>query len=799
MKNLWSNKISRDLTAGLGKLHFLQSQAVLFGSHLNQKPQKMSQRFSHTNYPVSALIEQIDTGELSLPDLQRPFVWDRTKVRDLFDSLYHGYPAGYFLFWSTPASVDSHKVATSEGVARGLKMIVDGQQRLTSLYAVMKGRKVITAENDEQTIRIAFNPITEEFAVTDASRERDSEWLTNISDVWNHEAGEWAFTNAFIDNLSEKGLLGDNRERIGENLSKLSALKNYQFSALELSQDLEIDEVAEVFVRINSKGVDLNSADFILTLMSVHCKEARHRLEDFARAAKKPSLGEASPYNHFLQPSPDQLLRVAVGLGLKRGVLQNAYHSLRGRDPKTREISESAREEQFEKLLSAQEHVLNLTDWHDYMVAVKRAGYRSKDMLTSANNFLYCYLFFLMGRHEYGVGRSELREALARWFFMASLTGRYTGSPETILESDLRRFADAKSADDFVEIIDQVIDTQLTPDFWVVNLPDLLESSAAWSPYLFAYYASLNLLDAKALFSNMKINELFDPGTRQPKSPVERHHLFPKAYLASIGITGTTRRNQIANFAFVEWADNIAISDRNPAEYFPDYFGKLPPSDQQEAAFWHAFPPEWELMEYSEFLRARRIRIAEVVRVGFEHLRKGGVQEPRESRSEGLPTVSDLLRQMETQRVEFKKSARVALELQVPERVINEGVVKTVAAFLNSKGGTLGIGITDDGDVLGLQPDLDYKHQDLDGYQNWLTTLLMNNIGGGVVGAHVSTRYESVGSEVVCLVDVTPSAAPVYAKTTKGDDCFFVRVNNTTRHLTGADVQSYIEGHWKRG
>src|SRR4051812_47769681 len=162
------------------------------------------------------------------------------------------------------------------------------------------------------------------------------------------------------------------------------------------------------------------------------------------------------------------------------------------------------------------------------MVAVKRAGYRSRDMLTSANNFLYCYLFFLIGRHEYGVGQSELREAIARWFFMASLTGRYTGSPETILEADLRRFSDAENADDFVAILDGVIDTQLTSDFWSVTLPDLLDSSAAWSPYLFGYYASLNLLEARALFSNMRINELFDPGVKQTKSPVERHHLFPK-------------------------------------------------------------------------------------------------------------------------------------------------------------------------------------------------------------------------------------------------------------------------------
>ncbi len=758
-----------------------------------------TQRFSHTQHPVNELVEMIDSGALSLPDLQRPFIWERSRVRDLFDSLYRGYPAGYFLFWSTPSPVDSHRVATSEGTAAPLRMIVDGQQRLTSLYSVVKGKNVVTADNDEEPIRISFNPLDEEFAVADAARQNDPAWLTNISDLWNDPRGTFAFTNGFIDELSAARELDDGEhQRIGENLSRLQSLTNYQFSALSLSADLDIDEVAEVFVRINSKGVSLNSADFILTLMSVYRKEARHRLEDFARDAKQPSADlTASPFNHFHSPSPDQLLRVAIGIGLKRGVLQNAYHELRGRDPKTKEVSEAHRDATFDRLLAAQEQVLDLTNWHDYMVAVKRAGYRSGSMLTSANNFLYCYLVYLVGRHRYDVPRGELREVVARWFFMASLTGRYTGSPETILEADLRRFDDATTAEEFVSLLDQIVGTQFTDDFWSVTLPDQLDSSAAWSPYLFGYYAALNLLDARALFSEMRINDLFDPGVTQTKSPVERHHLFPKAYLSSIGITGTYRTNQIANYAFVEWADNIAISDRKPADYFPEYFERLAPTDRDRAAFWHALPPQWEHMDYFEFVRERRKRIADVVMAGFECLRGDQPHTLRSHDGRDLPTVSDLLRHMETNQVEFKKSARIALDNDAPEKVINEGIIKTVAAFLNSQGGTLGIGISDDGDIVGVQHDLDFKHQDLDGYQNWLSTLLINAIGGGVVGAHVGIRLEPIGSEVVCLIDVSPSPNPVYAKTHRGNHCFYVRVTNTTRLLEGPDIQSYIDGRWR--
>ena len=755
------------------------------------------QRFSYTQISVNALVENIDSGELSLPDLQRPFVWKRSQVRDLFDSLYHGYPAGHFLFWSTPLPVDSHSVATA-AVDKGMKMIVDGQQRMTSLYAVMKAREVVTKKNELQSIRISFNPLSEKFAVADAARAKDPEWLTSISDIWISPEGEWGFINSFISRLSSARLLtSEEKQKIGASLNKLAALKNYQFSVVELLPELDIAEVAEVFVRINSKHTPLNSADFILTLMSVHRKEARDQLEDFARAAKAPpTTNEPSPYNHFLAPSPDQLLRVAVGFGLRRGVLQKAYQVLRGRNPQTRLVTSETRDENFARLLAAQKKVLDLNNWHSYIVAVTRAGYRSRRMLTSANNFLYCYIVYLIARHEHGIKGVELRDAVARWFFMASLTGRYTGSPETVLEADLRRFSDADQPSTFIEVIDQSIETQLTTDFWSVTLPDYLESSAAWSPYLFAYYASLNLLDAKALFSNMRINDLFDTGVNPVKAPVERHHLFPKAYLSSIGVTGWTRTNQIANLAFVEWADNLVISDRKPSDYFPTHFERIPPADREQFAFWHALPPHWEHMEYLEFLQARRKLIAAVIKAGFEYLRSGGTHDGKSLLGTGRPTVSDLLRSMETQRVEFKKTARVALDNNAPERVINEGVVKTVAAFLNSDGGTLGIGITDDGDILGLQPDLDYRRQDLDGYQTWLTTLLVNNIGAGVVGAHVRLRIEPVGSKVVCLVDVEPSPSPVYAKTTKGSNCFFVRMNNSTRMLEGPHIVTYISGHW---
>ena len=143
-----------------------------------------TQRFSSETPPIHHLIQEIDMGTLGLPDLQRPFVWKRSRIRDLFDSLYKGFPAGYFLFWNTQKQVDSHSIGSGTEARESQKMIVDGQQRLTSLYAVMKGKPIINEANEEQLIKIAFNPLTEEFSVANASSDNNPEFISNISDIW---------------------------------------------------------------------------------------------------------------------------------------------------------------------------------------------------------------------------------------------------------------------------------------------------------------------------------------------------------------------------------------------------------------------------------------------------------------------------------------------------------------------------------------------------------------------------------------------------------------------------------------
>jgi hypothetical protein len=295
-------------------------------------------------------------------------------------------------------------------------------------------------------------------------------------------------------------------ERLGEAIVDLYNLQNYPFTALELSASIDEEKVADIFVRINSEGVTLKQADFILTLMSVWWDDGRKDLEAFARLARTPTLGRASPFNHFLQPGPDQMLRVAVALGFKRGQLRHVYSLLRGRDLETGQVSAERREQQFAILKQAQTYTLDLTNWHEFLKVLVRAGFRTGAMLTSDTNVLYSYVLFLIGRRDFKLEPFRLRELMARWFFMSAVTARYSSSPETRLEGDLSQLRGLTNPEQFEQALDRVINDSMTSDYWQITLPNQLESSGAWSPALFAYYASLNLLDARVLFSKLKVS-----------------------------------------------------------------------------------------------------------------------------------------------------------------------------------------------------------------------------------------------------------------------------------------------------
>ncbi|MCV0394846.1 MAG: DUF262 domain-containing protein [Rhizobiaceae bacterium] len=742
--------------------------------------------FTTTNYPINALIEDIDLGKIGLPELQRPFVWPNVNVRNLFDSLYKGFPAGFLLFWKTGAEGAPLKgIGTRNEKAVPEMAIVDGQQRLTSLYAVVKGAEVLRANFKKERIRIAFSPLTERFEVTDAAILKDKSFIPDISELWKPETDLFSIANNYIEQLSAvRELTPEQIKHAQSAVGKLHNLLSYQFVALTLASSVDAETIAEVFVRINGEGKKLNQADFIMTLMSVFWDQGRTELEKFAREATRPSDGQASSYNQFIKPAPDQMLRATVGLGLKRARLENVYAVLRGRDAVTGKDDPARREEQFALLAKAQDQALNLANWHHFLSALKLAGYRSEKMISSQTAIIYSYVIYLIGICDFGVDKTAMRRAAAEFFFMAALTGRYTTSPETRFESDLAQIRGIKTGEDYLRRLREMAATVLTKDYWEITLPSALATSAARSPSLFAYQAALVKLDALALYSPIKIATLLDPAVNGTKAALEQHHLYPRGYLKSLEITETSQVNQIANFAPVEWPENIRIGAKPPAEYVPALDAKLGGKEREEMYFWHALPHLWWELDYDTFLKERRVRMARVIQRAWEVL----TADTRDKAAPPTLTVDQIILGGETDSVEFKSTLRTNLHTGQVDDKMQLSVLKTIAGFLNNNGGTLLIGVADDGEVLGLEAD-NFPNEDKYGLH--LVNLIADRIGQIFLPyVHAHFRDQEGTRVLVVRCERGPKAAFVKDGALQR---FYVRGGNATAELQGAAITDYVK------
>lgn len=752
--------------------------------------------YRSTGYALSHLIEEIKHGTLALPDIQRPFVWKSSKARDLFDSMYRGYPVGTLMFWETGAEVGTRQIGGGEGDRVARLLIVDGQQRITSLFAVLTGTPVLSKKFEETTISIAFRPSDEQFEVTDAAIRKDPEFIADITTLWG---GSYkTVLREYFAKLGEsrgEEVSHEEQDHLEERIDRVRDLRDFPFQVIELSSNANEEQVADIFVRINSEGVQLNQADFILTLMSVHWEKGRRQLEEFARHAVDPAVKGPSPKNQFIDPRPDQMLRAGVGLAFRRGRLQHVYSLLRGKDLETGDVSDERRLDQFGQLDSALQEALDLTNWHEYLKCLTHAGFRIKRMMISDNTIMYSYLLWLIGRRDFGVDNKTLRGVIARWFFMASMTGRYTNSSESQIERDLRRIDDLEQGNPevFVAELDRTVRSTLTNDYWEITLPTRLDSSSANTPVLYGYWAALCLLDAELLFSEVRVRDLLDPATVTPKS-IERHHLFPKKYLSSIGIDGSRRQNAIGNMAFLDWVDNLKAGGDAPLDYWPEMSASLDDDRLTKQRYWHALPIGWEQLDYDDFLSKRRDLIAQVTRDGFERL--------WEDKQVEVPSgLAELMAAGESQLLEYKSTARWNVRAEMHDKKMEHVIAKTVCGFLNGDGGTLLIGVEDDGNVYGLQADYDTlgSKGDRDGFELWLRQHLSNNLSVETTGL-VRVSFDDVGGADVCTVSVPASGKPVFAKPYEGGGGkhteFWVRDGNRTDQLHGDQMVEYQQNHW---
>ena len=588
--------------------------------------------FKNVPSKVGDLVNDVMTGRIGLPDLQRPFVWMDNKVRELLDSMIKGYPIGYIMLWESPNDYNSKKssIGSNEKTYDEPKeLVIDGQQRLTALVAAMYGVKVKDKNFKEREIKISYNPLSREFAVWSSAYGRDTEWISKISDVFladkNHSV--ISLRKQFIREANEgrlkKGLpelTDEDEEKIENNINELLNLSQYSLPTLEINYNADEEDVADIFVRVNSGGQSLTENNFIQTLISVYENETSDQINTFCENSRIPA--DNTSYNNILAIEPSHLIRMAVGVGFRRARLRYAYMLLRGKNLETGVFSDEERQANLEKFKEALNRVMNLNNWHAFINIIAEAGYISSKLIASANAVVFSYVLYLIAKYDYKLDAMSLKKIISKWFFMSAITYFYTGSTESEVE---RQFADLRTvstAEEFINYIDSVIATRFTDDYFNYTLPNELNTSASISPSWNGYIASQIVLNTPMLFSNTPISKYFIVGASGTKNAIDKHHIFPKNYLAGIGITNDRERNQLANFTYLDYTTNIDISDKPPVEYVGEYQSKLGEEGYKKTCSEHALPDNFERMEYNEFLSARRQLMSNIVKKAYKELCK---------------------------------------------------------------------------------------------------------------------------------------------------------------------------------
>ena len=587
--------------------------------------------FDNIPSKVADLLSDVKNGRIGLPDIQRTFVWKDNKVRELLDSMMKGYPIGYIMLWASPDDYENtgHIGKNEKVYKRPDDLVIDGQQRLTALLAAMYGVTIKDKDYKERKIRISFNPLTREFAVWTQAYERNPEWISEISSVFSadQEHNISKFRKAFIKSANESRekngetmLTEDEEDLIEENINDLLNLGIYSLPTLKVNSKADEEDVADIFVRVNSGGQNLTEKNFIETLIAVYDNDVHDKINQFCAESRIPANGTS--YNQILLVDPSHLIRIAVGVGFRRARLRYAYMLLRGKNLKTGEITQSVREDNLEIFKNSLDVATNLNNWHTFMNLFATAGYLKGSFVASSNAVVFSYVLYLIGKYDYKVPSVDLQKIIRKWIFMSTITGFYTGSTETEVEKQFADLRDVHNADEFVSYLDSVIKNRFTDDYFTYSLPSELNSSSATSPAWYGYIAAINVLGTPMLFSTAPLSQYFVLGTSGDKNSVDKHHIFPKHYLEQIGYDNDRDRNQIANFTYLDYATNIDISDAPPAEYVARYKEKLREEGYKLACAQNALPENFEQLSYPDFLNQRRILMAQIVKKAYEKLCK---------------------------------------------------------------------------------------------------------------------------------------------------------------------------------
>lgn len=540
----------------------------------------MAEKYNASNIAIEQILNFIKSGEIAIPEIQRPFVWKPKQVRDLVDSLYTGYPTGYLIISQSP------NMKLKDGtLSEGKKIMIDGQQRVTALMTAIMGLEVINSDFEKKRIKISFNPLAidedEVFKVQDNAILKDKKWITDIADVFKSDFKRGSFVSQYCESNTEM-----DSDRLHDILDNLIAIKNRQIGVITLDKELTIDEVTEIFIRINSQGAKLNQSDFAMSKIAANVKYGgnalRKAIDYFSHLAVQPDwYHEMTKDKDFMEskfapkikwlkddreeifdPGYGDILRVAFMYKFGRGKMKDLVSLLGGRDFETRDYKEEIAEASFGKLTDGVMDFMNEFSFTNFILSIKSAGFISNRLINSQMTLDFAYTLYLILNNNNQIDKTQIKHFVSKWYVFSTLTSRYITSPESVMDLDIRRIGEKG----FIEYFKEIEEANLSDTFWEIGLVQDLETSAINSPFFNVFLAAqVHGSDNSLLMNGTKVRDLIT-------TMGDIHHIFPKGHLQKKGITDKSKYNQIANYTYLDTQTNISIGEKAPNEYFKTVF-----------------------------------------------------------------------------------------------------------------------------------------------------------------------------------------------------------------------------------
>jgi len=692
------------------------------------------------------LIKQIKFGELVLPEFQRGYIWKSEQVKNYVRSLYRKYPTGHFLIWKTYAPQRSRGKSplTENSFSR---LILDGQQRLTSVYTLFEGKPPAFYEGEHLYFNLYFNLTTEDFEFYQkAKMDPDPLWIA-VTPFLSKGLGQ------FLTEIHQ--LPGDQKELYLKHLAQfgnLNAIGDYTYHLDEVA-DKPVAEIVTIFNLVNSSGTELSNADLALARVCVGWPEAR----DVLKGANDHF--EAAGFSFGLEFFTRCISAVAVG---------NAYFE-GGFDKAAPEVVQKAWDDSERAL----EYLVNLLRNDAYI--------DTSDMLNTP--YVLVPIVVYLARRGGLFKDDKEKRGFLYWMYLALMWGRYTASADTRLQADVNSLESE-------DVIKSLVANILQDRGRLKVEPQDLEGLGTRSRFYTITYIVARSKGAVDWFTGVKLYN----NNLGKSFGLEDHHIFPQSVLYKNGYEKKESKdrktvNDLANRAYLTKKANLRASNGLPTKYLPQVQAKYPKALADQ--FVPTNPVLWEVENYQQFLGERRKLIANAINTFFDRLLAQDEQpQPADER------VKAIIAAGESERVEFKSSLRWDYATNSKNKALESVIVKTVAGFMNGKGGTLLVGIGPNGDVLGL--DNDYgtfqKDRNRDGFEQKVVHLLANRLGKELVPlAHIT--FVSMGGKDICWLHVEPSPTPVYVEEDNNFK-FYARLGNTTQPMNPKEMTQYISIRW---